>query len=62
MLVFVSGCLGSGQTEGRAAALLDASEAPARAHAVALAGDNMTEARQTGAVVLAILAEWYRND
>ncbi len=61
MPAFVAGCFGSGQTEGRASALLDATERPARAHAIALAGDDMTKARQTGAVVLAILAEWYRQ-
>jgi hypothetical protein len=58
-----AGCLGS-QTEGRATAILDASERPARAHAEALAGDDAPLMRETGVNLLATLGVWYgdRNE
>lgn len=45
-------------SEGRASALLDAAKPEARAHAVSLTGDDMTEARRTGVRLLAILGQW----
>jgi hypothetical protein len=45
-------------SEGRAAALLDAAKPEARAHAVSLTGEDMTEARRTGVRLLAILGQW----
>jgi hypothetical protein len=38
--------------------LLDAALPEARAHAVSLTGDDMTEARRTGVRLLAILGQW----
>lgn len=59
-LALFSGCSTS-QSEGRAAAILDASEAPAREHAAALAGGDIRAAQRTGAGLLAILGVWYRD-
>lgn len=47
------------QTEGRAAAILDASEPEARAHAGHLAEGDLTAARQSGVRLLAVLGLWY---
>lgn len=47
------------RTEGRAAAILDASEPEARAHASALAAGDITASRQTGVRLLAVLGLWY---
>jgi ABC-type uncharacterized transport system auxiliary subunit len=52
----LSGCANT--SEGRAAALLDAAKPEARAHAISLTGDDMTEARRTGVRLLAILGQW----
>ncbi|GLQ26150.1 hypothetical protein GCM10007927_09530 [Sulfitobacter pacificus] len=60
MLVILSGCFGLGQpqTKGRGAAILDAAMPEARAHAIALAGDDMAAARRSGVRLLAILKQW----
>lgn len=55
----LSGCLGSQSDEGRAAAILDASEAPAREHAGALASGDVRASQRTGAALLSILGVWY---
>lgn len=48
------------QTEGRASAILDASEAPAREHAGHLADGDIEAAQISGARLLAVLGVWYR--
>ena len=60
-LLSLTGCLGSQQTDGRATAILDASEAPAREHAAALAGGDIAASQRTGARLLAVLGVWYRD-
>lgn len=62
MLALSSGCASwqeAGGTEGRAAAILDASEAPARACAGDLADGTLPIARASCAPLLAGLAEWW---
>lgn len=63
MTLCVSGCAKwAGQSEeGRAAGLLDAAAPYARPHAAALAGDDMAEARRTGARLLVILDQWQKE-
>jgi len=46
-------------SEGRAAAILDASEPEARAHAGALAGEDVSAMRRSGARLLSVLGVWY---
>lgn len=62
MTLSVSGCenWAASSDEGRASGLLDAAAPYVRRHAAALAGDDMAEARRTGAPLLVILAEWPR--
>lgn len=57
-LLSLIGCA-SLQTEGRAAAILDASEAPAREHAATLADGDIRASQRTGAALLAVLGVWY---
>ena len=60
MLATLSGCLGLGDTpsEGRAAAILDQATPEAKAHAKALAGDDIVAARASGVRLLAVLKQW----
>lgn len=60
--IFATGCAESPRNEGRAAAILDAVERPAKAHARALAGDDPAEMRRTGAALLAPLRCWWTDD
>lgn len=55
--VAISGCTTS-RNEGRATAILDVALPEAKAHAVSLTGDDMTEARRTGVRLLAVLGQW----
>lgn len=56
----LSGCGGS-PSEGRAAAILDASKPRAEAHAAALAGDDVAKMRETGVTLLAGLRCWWKE-
>ena len=58
MLAILSGCASGQHTEGRAAAILDAALPEARAHAAALAGDDIIQARKSGVRLLAVLKKW----
>jgi len=59
MALLLTGCLNSAQTEGRAAAILDASEAPAREHAATLASGDVRASQRTGAALLSVLGVWF---
>lgn len=61
LTLFASGCATS-PVPGRAEAVLDASEVPGRAHAEALAGDDLEEARATGLRLLTVLATCWGTD
>ena len=58
LMLFLNACAPA-PVEGRAAAILDASEPEVRAHAAALVDGNITTARQTGARLFAVLGLWY---
>ncbi|WP_143747205.1 hypothetical protein [Marinibacterium profundimaris] len=54
LATFVAGC--ETWEPGRAEAVMDASERPGRAHAAALAGDDVGAMRRTGAELLAVVS------
>jgi len=60
-MLLLTGCFGLGQpqTEGRAAAILDAAEAPAREHAATLASGDVRASQRTGARLLSVLGVWF---
>ena len=65
LLLFAAGCATSPndapRPEGKAAAILDAAEAPAKAHAAALADGTIEEARSTGLLLITILSCGWRD-
>ncbi|PYG33134.1 hypothetical protein [Pelagimonas varians] len=65
LTLFAPGCatfLGEHpRSEGKAAAILDAAQAPAKAHAAALADGSIEDARATGFVLISILSCNWRD-
>lgn len=57
LILFSSGCASlPGPVPGRADAILDAAERPARDHAAALVADDLDAIRSTGLALLTVLA------
>lgn len=47
--------------EAKATAILDTAEAPAKAHAAALADGTLEEAQETGLELLTVVSCWWRE-
>lgn len=60
LLSSLSGCE-EYRSEGRAAAILDRSKAPAQAHRDALLTDDITAIRRTGGTLISGLACWWAD-